>query len=123
MHKDYEWARQYARWVGWVRLLMFSSGGVIFIVGVIIAVLGYRDIGLIGVGSGVIAGTLGKLLTPIARDADRRLSQFHKELALFYQQDTKKRLIRPARLFYSLIMTRIFWRLGQSSLRGKAIEL
>lgn len=90
MLKDYELARQHARWVGWVRLTMMAGGGVIFLVGVLIALLGYRDIGLIGAGSGIIAGTLGKLLTPIARDANRRWEQFHKELNLFYQREKKK---------------------------------
>jgi hypothetical protein len=33
---------------------------------------------------------LGKLLTPIAKDANRRWEQFHKELNLLYQREKKK---------------------------------
>lgn len=91
MLKDYELARLHARWIGWTRLVLVIGGVAVFLFGVVMVILGDRDVGLIGAITGALTGTVGGLITKFANDANRRWEQFHKELIIFYKQSAKKR--------------------------------
>jgi DNA-binding response OmpR family regulator len=91
MLKDYELARLHARWIGWVRLGLVIGGILVFLFGVVMVILGYGDVGIIGVITGAITGTVGGLITKVANDANRRWEQFHKELILLYKDTRKKK--------------------------------
>jgi CheY-like chemotaxis protein len=91
MLKDYELARLHARWIGWARLSLVIGGVLVFLFGVVMVILGNRDVGIIEAITGMITGTVGGLITKFANDANRRWEQFHKELIFFYKETTKKK--------------------------------
>jgi len=90
MRQDYELARQHARWIGGARIGLTVGGALIFLVGIVTVVLGYRDVGIIGTIGGLIAGTLGRLMDKPAEDANRRWDQFHKESVLLYKRQSSR---------------------------------
>lgn len=94
MFKDYELARQHARWIGWTRLALIIGGALVFLFGIVISILGHIEIGITGAAGGVIAQILGRLLTGVANDANRRWEQFHKELNILYKQQQEQKKSR-----------------------------
>jgi len=89
MRQDYEMARQHARWIGAARIWLMVGGALIFLAGVVAVILGYRDVGVVGAIGGLIAGTLGRLMTQTAQDANRRWDQFHQELMVLHKKQPK----------------------------------
>jgi len=91
MEKDYELARLQAHLISSARLWLMIGGVIIFLFGVLMVILGNRDVGIVGAIGGAIAETLGGLMTKYANDANRRWEQFHKELMLLYKNKTQRK--------------------------------
>jgi CheY-like chemotaxis protein len=88
--KDYEEVRKEVTFTYRARLVCVVVGALVILSGGIGVLTGQVAVGALSAVSGIIAEALVALFTRFARDAHRRMDQYHKELVMFYKKETNK---------------------------------
>jgi len=86
--KDYEEIRKEVIFTYRARLICIVVGAAVILMGSIGVLIGQVAVGSLNAISGIIAEALAILFTRFAKDAYRRMDQYHRELVMFFKKET-----------------------------------
>jgi CheY-like chemotaxis protein len=89
--KDYEEVRREVIFTYRARIVCIVVGALVILSGSIGILTGNVAVGALGAVSGIIAEALAALFTGFAKDGHKRMDQYHKELVMFYKEETSEK--------------------------------